>query len=89
MVGAGCRVGENAMVGTSAMVRGDVPAHHVAVGSPAESVRVKPGWESAVREPGPLSDNRDRRRLDQEFPERFEEFDEFGRDLAPPDVPTV
>jgi len=89
MVGAGCRVGENAMVGTSAMVRGDVPAHHVAVGSPAESVRVKPGWESAAREPGPLPDNRDRRRLDQEFPEHFEEFDEFGRDLSPPDVPTV
>jgi acetyltransferase-like isoleucine patch superfamily enzyme len=89
MVGAGCRVGENAMVGTSAMVRGDVPDHHVAVGAPAESVRVKPGWESVAREPGPLPDNRDRRALEKTFPEQFEEFDEFGRELSPPDAPTV
>jgi maltose O-acetyltransferase len=89
MVGAGCRVGENAMVGTSAMVRGDVPAHHVAVGSPAESIKVKPGWESVAREPGPLPDNCDRRRLGRTVPEGLDEFDEFGRDLSPPDAPKV
>jgi acetyltransferase-like isoleucine patch superfamily enzyme len=87
MVSAGCRVGENAMVGTSAMVRGDVPAHHVAVGSPAESVKIKPGWESAAPEPGPLTDNRAERELDRTPDGTFEPFDEFGRELSPPPAP--
>lgn len=86
MVNAGCRVGENAMVGASAMVRGDVPDHHVAVGSPATGVRVKPGWEAVAEEPGSLVDRRAERSLDRSLPddEEFEPVDEFGRDLSPP-----
>ncbi len=84
MVHAGCRVGENAMVGSSAMVRGDVPAHHVAVGTPAKSVKIKPGWEPVAADRGPLPDNRDSRELDRRIPDDVAEFDEFGRDLAPP-----
>jgi maltose O-acetyltransferase len=72
------------MVGASAMVRGDVPDHHVAVGSPAESVKVKPGWESVASDPGPLMDNRGSRRLEREVPDDIDRFDEFGRDLSPP-----
>jgi maltose O-acetyltransferase len=84
MIHAGCRVGENAMVGSSAMVRGDVPDHHVAVGTPARSVKIKPGWESVAADRGPLPDNRDSRELDRRIPDDVAEFDEFGRDLAPP-----
>ena len=84
MVDAGCRVGENAMVGASSIVRGDVPAHQIAVGAPAKTVKTKPGWEPVTEHPGPLTDNRERRRLDRELPEEFDEFDEFGRDLSPP-----
>lgn len=84
MIDAGCRVGENAMVGTSSMVRGDVPPHHIAVGSPAKTVKIKPGWESVADHPGPLPDNREGRRLNRELPDEFDEFDEFGRDLSPP-----
>jgi maltose O-acetyltransferase len=88
MVDAGCRIGENAMVGTSAMVRGDVPAHHIAVGSPAKTVKVKSGWEPVADQPGPLPDNREERRLDRELPADLREFDEFGRELSPPGEPT-
>jgi maltose O-acetyltransferase len=84
MVSAGCRVGENAVVGAGSMVRGDVPAHHVAVGSPARSVKVKPGWESVAEEPGPLTDRTAERALDTSIPDDVELHDEFGRDLAPP-----
>lgn len=87
MVGAGCRVGENAMVGASAMVRGDIPDHHVAVGAPAETIRVKPGWESVADDPGPLPDNREDRRLDREIPDDADTVAEFGRDLSPPGSP--
>jgi maltose O-acetyltransferase len=87
MVNAGCRVGENAVVGASAMVRGDVPAHHVAVGAPAKSVKVKPGWESVAEEPGPLTDRTAERALDSSVPDDVEVHDEFGRDLAPPGEP--
>jgi maltose O-acetyltransferase len=84
MVNAGCRIGENAMVGTSAMVRGDVPAHHIAVGSPAEGVKVKPGWESVADDPGTLTDRRSSRELDRELDNDVAFFDEFDRNLAPP-----
>jgi maltose O-acetyltransferase len=66
------------------MVLGDVPNHHIVTGAPAKGVRVKPGWESVAENLGPLTDNRESRQLNREFPEPFEEFDEFGRDLAPP-----
>jgi len=84
-VAAGCRIGRNAMVGTRAVVRGDVPAHHVAVGIPAESVRVKPGWQSVAEEPGSLEVNREDRRIEYELPEEVDTVEEFGRDLEPPD----
>ena len=85
MVAAGCRVGENAMVGAKGIVRGDVPAHHVAVGTPAKSVRVKPGWESVAADPGPLTDRRDQRRIDYDIAEEIDVVDEFQRNLSPPD----
>ncbi|AZH26156.1 acyltransferase [Haloplanus aerogenes] len=84
MVAAGSRVGENAMVGAKAIVRGDVPAHHVAVGTPAESVKVKPGWQSVAEDPGRLADNRERRRIAYDLPSDTETVDEFGRDRNPP-----
>ena len=84
MVNAGARVGENAVVGASAMVRGDVPAHHVAVGAPAESVKVKPGWEEVAAEPGELENRAAERALDTEVPDDVELHDEFERSLAPP-----
>jgi maltose O-acetyltransferase len=82
MISAGCRIGENAMIGAGAKPLGDVPAHHIAAGAPAKSVKVKPGWESVAADLGPLEDNRERRQLDRQFPEPFDEFDEFGRDLT-------
>jgi len=86
MVRAGCRVGENAVVGAKAIVSGDVPAHHVAVGQPAKSVAVKDGWES-VAEPLEAGgeDRRDDRVVEYDVPADLERFDEFGRDLSPPE----
>ncbi|MFP4591414.1 MAG: acyltransferase [Halobacteriales archaeon] len=87
MVRAGVRIGENALVGAKSVVQADVPAHHVAVGSPARSVRIKPGWESVARgleadAPGDRAD----RRLETPIADDIEEFDEFQRDLEPPDA---
>jgi acetyltransferase-like isoleucine patch superfamily enzyme len=87
IVQSGVRIGRNAMIGARSIVRSDVPAHHVAVGSPAKSVKIKPGWESVAE---PLEDaNVDRTeeriiedRLDLDEDERF---DEFQRDLSPPE----
>jgi acetyltransferase-like isoleucine patch superfamily enzyme len=86
MVSAGSRVGENAVVGARAVVQGDVPAHHIAVGMPAKSVRIKPGWES-VAEPldaGGQS-NKEERRIDYDLPDDLDVFDEFQRSLTPPE----
>jgi maltose O-acetyltransferase len=87
MLAAGARVGHNAMVGAKALVRGDVPAHHVAVGMPAKSVRVKPGWESVADDTGRLPDNRETRRIEYDLPDDLDWDDEFQRDLTPPDAP--
>lgn len=84
MISAGCRIGENAMIGADAKPLGDVPAHHIAAGSPAKSVKIKPGWESVAADLGPLEDNREQRRLNRGFPEPYEEYDEFNRSLSPP-----
>ena len=85
MVRAGVKVGENAVVGAKSSVQGDVPAHHVAVGSPAKSVKVKPGWED-VAEPLEAGgqDRSDERRIDYDLPDDLEAFDEFGRQRRPP-----
>ncbi|MEZ3142587.1 acyltransferase [Halobaculum sp. MBLA0143] len=86
MVRAGSRVGENAMLGAKAILQGDVPDHHVAVGTPARSVRVKPGWESVAADVDDrLPDGREERRLEYALSGEFDEFDEFGRELTPPD----
>ncbi|AGB14906.1 acetyltransferase (isoleucine patch superfamily) [Halovivax ruber XH-70] len=81
MVRAGCKVGENAIVGARAVVQGDVPAHHIAVGTPAKSVKVKPGWED---EAVPLEDGgqnrQDERRLESTLPDDLDVFDEFERE---------
>jgi maltose O-acetyltransferase len=85
MVRAGCHIGENALVGAKSTVQTDIPAHHIAVGSPAQSIRVKPGWED-VAAPLAASEQsaRAERILDARIPEGTELFDEFGRDLQPP-----
>ena len=85
MIRAGCKVGENAIVGARSVVQSDVPAYHVVVGQPAKSVRVKPGWEEAADpidadHPSP----RDGRLIPSELPDDLEQFDEFQRDLQPP-----
>jgi acetyltransferase-like isoleucine patch superfamily enzyme len=87
LVQAGARVGENAMVGARAVVRDDVPDHHVAVGTPAKSVRIKPGWESVATPVDSAGVNRqEERRLNSEVTvDERERFDEFERDLSPPD----
>lgn len=85
MVNAGVSVGENAIVGARSVVQGDVPAHHIAVGSPAKSVKVKPGFEE-VAEPLDAGGERraDEREIPYELPDDIEAFDEFDRDLDGP-----
>jgi maltose O-acetyltransferase len=86
MVSAGTRVGANAVVGARAVVQGDVPAHHIAVGMPAKSVRVKPGWESVAEPLDAGGENRtESRRIDYDLPDGLDVFDEFGRDRTPPE----
>ncbi len=80
MVRAGCRIGENALVGARAVVQSDVPNHHIAVGTPAKSVKVKPGFED---EAIPLEEAGERRQDDREIPYAhppdLDRFDEFER----------
>ncbi|WP_096390160.1 acyltransferase [Halopenitus persicus] len=88
MVRAGCRIGENSVVGARAVVQGDVPDHHVVVGMPAQSIRVKPGWESVAAEidDGRLENNQDAREIPAEIPDDIEQFDEFERGLTRPEA---
>ncbi|WP_232686614.1 acyltransferase [Halobacterium zhouii] len=87
LVRAGVRIGENAIVGARSVVQNDVPPHHVAVGMPAKSVKIKPGWESVAESVEDANENRQaERRIEDEFPEEFEAYDEFQRDLSPPDA---
>ena len=85
MVRAGVRVGRNALVAAKSVVKDDVPAHHIAAGSPAESIAVKPGWGS-VADPLENPDRREQRRIEYELPDDLTVFDEFGRNLSPPDA---
>jgi len=87
MVRAGVRVGENAVVGARAVVQSDVPAHHVVVGMPAKSVRIKPGYEDVAKPvDAEVETDRDAREIPYSLPEDLEVFDEFGRptDLSKP-----
>ena len=85
MVKAGVRVGENAVVGAKSIVARDVPDHHVAVGTPAKSVKVKPGWEDVAE---PLEDanvnRKEERRIEYDLDDDLDVFDEFERDREPP-----
>ncbi|WP_049927820.1 acyltransferase [Halopiger goleimassiliensis] len=85
MVRAGCKVGENAIVGARGIVQTDVPAHHIAVGMPAKSVKIKPGWEDVATPIEEAGVNRqDQRRIEYDLPDDLEVFDEFERELHPP-----
>jgi len=86
MVRAGVRVGRNAILAAKSIAGKDIPAHHIAAGTPAKSIAIKEGWESIA---DPLKDanvdRREQRRVGYHIPEGLDTFDEFGRDLAPPD----
>lgn len=86
MVRAGVRVGENAVLAAKSIAGKDIPPHHIAAGTPAKSIAIKEGWKSVA---DPLEDaNVDRRaerELDIEVPDDITVFDEFQRDLSPPD----
>jgi maltose O-acetyltransferase len=86
MVRAGCRIGENAIVGARSVVQGDVPDHHIAAGIPAKSLNVKDGWES-VADPiqDRLTTRQEERRIEYDLPADLDDFDEFERELTPPD----
>ena len=83
MVRAGCRIGENSIVGARAFVQGDVPDHHIAVGMPARSVKVKDGFEDETEpiDDGRLTNRQDEREIPYELPDDLDQFDEFGRPL--------
>jgi acetyltransferase-like isoleucine patch superfamily enzyme len=85
MVRAGCRVGRNSIVGARAVVQGDVPDHHVVVGMPAKSVRIKPGFEDdtvPLEEGG--QDNQAEREVPYEIDDDVAVFDEFDRGTPDP-----
>jgi acetyltransferase-like isoleucine patch superfamily enzyme len=87
MVRAGVRMGENSVLAAKSIAGSDVPAHHIAAGTPAKSVAVKDGWESVADDlEGANVDRRESRTLEYDLPETLDVFDEFGRDLAPPDA---
>ena len=85
MVRAGVKVGENALIGARAVVQTDIPAHHVVVGAPARTVRIKPGWGAVARDPDDdHPSNRRERLIDRPIPDDIDLFDEFERDLSSP-----
>jgi len=87
MVRAGVRVGENAILAAKSAAQKDIPAHHIAAGSPAKSIGIKSGWESVAE---PLEDanvdRREQRRIEYDLPDDLDTFDEFGRDRSLPDT---
>ncbi len=85
MIRAGCKLGSNSIVGARAIVQGDVPAHHIVVGMPAKSVKIKPGFDATAEpiETGRLESRRDERELDYELADDIALLDEFQRSLSP------
>ena len=82
MVRAGCRIGKNALVGARGIVQRDIPDHHIAVGMPAKSISVKPGFAEAAAPVDNLPENRrEERVLESTIPDDIEPFDEFERSL--------
>jgi acetyltransferase-like isoleucine patch superfamily enzyme len=87
MVQAGVRIGQNAIVAAKSIANRDVPAHHIAAGLPVNSIAIKDGWESvAVPLEKANEDRSAERRIEYDLPDGFDAFDEFGRDLTPPDA---
>jgi maltose O-acetyltransferase len=83
MVRAGCRIGENSVVGARAVVQSDVPPHHIVVGMPAKSVKVKPGFEDQTVSVEEANERRqEERELPYDLPDDIDVFDEFGRPPA-------
>jgi acetyltransferase-like isoleucine patch superfamily enzyme len=86
MVRAGVRVGKNAILAAKSTAQADIPSHHVAAGQPAQSIAIKDGWESLA---DPLEeanvDRRESRRIEDGIPEDIDVYDEFQRDLIPPE----
>jgi len=85
MVRAGVHIGENAILAAKSIAQKDIPAHHIAAGSPAESIAVKPGWEPVAAPLDANEDNRDNRRIEYDIPDDVGRFDEFKRNLTPPE----
>jgi acetyltransferase-like isoleucine patch superfamily enzyme len=87
MVHAGVRVRENAILAAKSTASKDIPAHHIAAGSPAKSIAITSGWESVAK---PLEeanvDRRDERQIEYEVSDNIDVFDEFQRNLSPPDA---
>ncbi|MCU4751066.1 acyltransferase [Halobacteria archaeon AArc-curdl1] len=87
MIRAGNKVGENAIVGARGIVQHDIPAHHIAVGMPAKSVKIKPGWEDVAVPLEEAGVNRqDERHLPYELEDELEVFDEFQRVFDVPEA---
>ena len=80
MIRAGCHIGENSLVGARAIVQSDVPPHHIVVGMPAKSVKIKPGFEDQTIsvDAAPTSE-REERIVHRDIPDDIEIFDEFER----------
>lgn len=63
-----------------------MPAHHVVVGTPAKSVRIKPGFEERAKSvTEKLTSRQDEREISYELPPDLDQFDEFGRMFEPED----
>ncbi len=84
MVRAGVRVGENSILAAKSIAQRDIPDHHIAAGTPANSIRIKPGWEDVAKPVGEMIDNRDERVIPSTVPDDVTVFDEFGRTRTPP-----
>lgn len=90
MVRAGVRIGENALVGARAVVQSDIPDHHIAVGMPAKSISIKPGFEDDTISVEEANERRaDEREIPYSLPSDIDHFDEFQRppNLSVPNHP--
>lgn len=85
MIRAGVKVGENSIVAAKSVAQSDVPAHHIAAGTPAKSIAVKSGWEDDAKPLEENPDNREERVIPYELPDDLDPFDEFKRTLQPSD----
>ncbi|MFC6961678.1 acyltransferase [Halocatena marina] len=82
MIRAGVKIGENSIVAAKSVAQRDVPAHHIAAGTPAKSIAVKPDWEDVAKPVGEGADNREDRMIPYELPDDLDPFDEFERERS-------